>query len=88
MTAISTPLVSVIVATYHRDKELSTALQSIGTQTYQPIEVIVVDDNNNYAYSASVDENVQQFAQSYPNISLKYIRHHHRESRCTHHLTH
>jgi glycosyltransferase involved in cell wall biosynthesis len=38
------PLVSVIVPTYNRPETLAEALQSIVTQTYSSIEVIVVND--------------------------------------------
>jgi len=38
------PLVSVIVPTYNRPKELLAALQSIANQTYPEIEVVVVND--------------------------------------------
>ena len=74
MSAMSKPLVSIIVATYERDKELAKALKSIGEQTYRPLEVIVVDDNNDSERSKAVENCVHQFAKSYPNISLKNIR--------------
>lgn len=38
-------MVSVIVATYKRDKSLKRALESLIKQTYDTIEIIVVDDN-------------------------------------------
>ena len=37
--------VSVIIPTYKRSEAVMTAVQSVLTQTYQDIEVIVVDDN-------------------------------------------
>ncbi len=39
------PLISIIIPLYRQEKELALALQSIGRQSYRPIEVIVVDDN-------------------------------------------
>lgn len=38
------PLVSVVIPTYNRPKELAAALDSIANQTYPEIEVIVVND--------------------------------------------
>lgn len=70
---MSDVLVSVIVATYHRDKELTAALNSIGEQTYHSLEVVLVDDNNDSERSANVEKNVKHFAQNYPNVSLKYV---------------
>ena len=47
-------LVSVIIATYRRDSELKRALESLISQTYQQIEVIVVDDNANDEWNSKV----------------------------------
>lgn len=38
------PLVSVVVPTYNRYDRLERALDSVADQTYEPIEVVVVDD--------------------------------------------
>jgi glycosyltransferase involved in cell wall biosynthesis len=38
------PLVSVVVPTYNRHDRLKRAIESVADQTYQPIEVLVVDD--------------------------------------------
>jgi glycosyltransferase involved in cell wall biosynthesis len=40
------PLVSVIIPTYNRPDTLKRAIQSIKSQTYQSIEIIIVDDNS------------------------------------------
>ena len=40
-----TPLVSVIMATYRRERELSCALESLARQTWKNQEIILVDDN-------------------------------------------
>lgn len=39
------PLVSIVIATYRRDSSLEKALMSLINQSYEFIEIIVVDDN-------------------------------------------
>ncbi|HJD55965.1 MAG TPA: glycosyltransferase [Rickettsia endosymbiont of Pyrocoelia pectoralis] len=41
------PTVSVIIATYNRDKFIGEAVQSILNQTYKDFEIIIVDDGSN-----------------------------------------
>lgn len=60
-----TPLVSVIVATYNRRKELATCLSSIEADTTFPKEIIVIDD----ASSDGTDVMIQQ---KFP--SCRYLR--------------
>ncbi|MDP3957984.1 MAG: glycosyltransferase family A protein [bacterium] len=40
------PLISVIIPTYNCESTIATALESIMRQTYQNLEIIVVDDNS------------------------------------------
>jgi glycosyltransferase involved in cell wall biosynthesis len=40
------PLVSVIIANFNYGRFLPDCLESIFAQTYQPIEVVVVDDGS------------------------------------------
>jgi glycosyltransferase involved in cell wall biosynthesis len=41
----SNPLVSIIITTYYRNNTLGRAIRSAKSQTYEPIEIIVVDDS-------------------------------------------
>lgn len=52
-------LVSVVVATFRRDNSLKVALESIINQTYDNIEIILVDDNANIEWSKKVNDIVQ-----------------------------
>jgi len=47
MKNIITPLVSVVIPTYNRVKELECALTSVLSQTYSNWEILVVDNNSN-----------------------------------------
>jgi glycosyltransferase involved in cell wall biosynthesis len=49
------PLVSVVIPTYNRRDPLKDAVETALTQTYQPIEVIVVDDASDYDVAMFVD---------------------------------
>lgn len=56
------PLVSIIIATYHRDETLKNAILSLINQSYRNIEIVVVDDNaddlwNNKVQSIIVELN-------------------------------
>lgn len=64
-------LVSCIVPTYKRSDSLIRAIESILEQTYEKIEVIVVDDNNpNDKYSSIVQEQLKLIEDS----RLRYIQ--------------
>ena len=58
------PLVSVIIPVYNGARFLRAALESVFTQTYRPIEVIVVDDGS--------QDDSGAIAQSFPDV--RYIR--------------
>lgn len=67
------PLVSVIIPTYGGDDTIIRAVKSVLNQTYENIEVIVVDDNN-------PDTNARQKTQEYMSVfdnedRVIYIKH-------------
>lgn len=43
--ASSSPLVSVVVTTHYRNDRLGAAIESVRAQTYDPVEILVVDDS-------------------------------------------
>lgn len=61
------PLVSVLVATYNRADVLPRALDSVFEQTYNPLEVIVVDDHS--------DEDIEAVVDAYNDERLTFDRH-------------
>lgn len=61
------PLVSIIVRTKDRPKLLENALQSISSQTYRPLEVILVNDGG-------CDIDIEVLRKILKDISLDYIR--------------
>lgn len=61
------PKVSVVIPTYNRSKILPRAIDSVLKQTYENLELVVVDD-------ASTDE-TDSVVTGYEDDRLKYIRH-------------
>ncbi|WP_236639640.1 glycosyltransferase family 2 protein [Salinigranum halophilum] len=64
------PLVSVVVPTYGRPEYLLEALESILEQTYEPIELVVVDDHS----PESVSEHLEKHSFD-PDDRFECIRH-------------
>lgn len=60
--------VSVIVATYRRDMSLRRAIESLQAQTYDDLEILVVDDNADPEWNETVSEIVSAFS------NVRYLR--------------
>lgn len=67
------PLVSVVIPTYGRSDLLVRAIDSVLDQTYDNIEIIVVDDNNSDSEHRKHTENVVKAYMA--NHELIYIKH-------------
>lgn len=61
------PLITVIIPTYKRDKLVPRAIESVRRQTYQNIEILVVDDGS--------PDNTATVVQAIPDQRIRYIRH-------------
>ena len=57
------PLISVIVLNWNGERVIESCLRSVQTQTYEPLELIVVDN-------ASVDGSVELIRRKFPTIPL------------------
>jgi glycosyltransferase involved in cell wall biosynthesis len=62
-----TPLVSAIIATYNRADLVPKAIESVRQQTYQNLEIIVVDDGS--------PDDTGQVVRAIPDERIRYIRH-------------
>lgn len=65
--------VSVIVATFRRAQELRRALDSLAAQTYENMEIILVDDNQDSAWNEKIAAIAADFMQQNPSVSMKVI---------------
>lgn len=65
-------MVSIIVATYRRNTELRKALESLITQSYSNIEIIVVDDNVDAVWNKIVKDIVLE-VQNLQATNIVYI---------------
>lgn len=64
-------IVSVIIATYKRTESLKNAIFSVNQQTYDNIEIIIVDDNANVVDNNLVKNLVESIK---TNRTIKYIK--------------
>ena len=65
-------LVSIIITTYRRAELLNRSISSVLNQTYEYIEIIVVDDNNPDSSDRMETERVMEFYRDNPKVV--YIR--------------
>lgn len=72
---MTNPLVSVIIATYRRDTSLDKAIESTCNQTYSPIEIIVVDDNDEIEWNKKVRRIVEKW-KGISNVSIVLFQNH------------
>ena len=68
--------VTVIVATYRRNQELSRALKSLAQQEFDDFEILVVDDNDDPNWNELVKAAVSDVATAYPHLSITHIENH------------
>lgn len=71
-----TPQISVIVATYRREQSLQKALCSLGEQTFQEFEIVLVDDNGDAAWHRIVLDLAEEFRRNFSKIPLRLISDH------------
>ncbi len=67
---IKKPLVSCVIPTYRRCDTLGRAIDSVLNQTYDNVEVLVVDDNEK---GSPDSENVSQIVQSYSDPRVRLV---------------
>lgn len=63
----SEPLVSVVIATYNMGQYLPDAIESVLSQTWENLELIVVDDGSN-------DDTADRMTRFIPDKRVRYIR--------------
>lgn len=68
-TSDDSPLVSVVVPTYNRPEALKRAVRSVVTQTYRPLELIVVDDHSPTPVADTIDPPEAE------GLTVRYVRH-------------
>ncbi|WP_152971332.1 glycosyltransferase family 2 protein, partial [Rhizobium ecuadorense] len=46
MTGVAAPLITVVIPAYNAEKTLAETLQSVSSQSYDKLEILVVDDGS------------------------------------------
>jgi glycosyltransferase involved in cell wall biosynthesis len=64
---VARPTVSVVIPAHNRSLVVSRAIDSALTQTYQPLEIIVVDDGSS--------DNTREVVESIRDSRIRYLRH-------------
>ncbi|WDF62872.1 glycosyltransferase family 2 protein [Flavobacterium sp. KACC 22763] len=64
---MSNPLVSVVIPTYNRNIYLEEAIRSVSLQTYNNIEILVIDDGSKINYAESICSNYSNCFYFYKN---------------------
>lgn len=59
-------MISIIVPTYNRAKEISKSIESVLNQTYKDFELIIIDDGST--------DNTQEIIETYQDIRIRYIK--------------
>jgi len=67
MNDCSPPLVSVIIATYNRANVLGRAILSVLHQSYQNLEILIVDDHST--------DHTQQIVEQFADERIRFLRH-------------
>lgn len=70
---MSKPLISVIIPTYKREKKLSRAVKSVINQTYNNMEIIIVNDSPNKEINLNTSKNINIIT-NYENKGASYSR--------------
>lgn len=68
-------LVSVIIATYRREESLEKAIESVCSQTYRDVEIVIVDDNDDVQWNHKVEAIVEKGALNSP-FKIVYLQNH------------
>lgn len=68
------PLVSIIAICYNHEKFVDECLNSIATQTYSNIELVIIDSNSNDKSTALIDKWISD--NKYPATFIKHTKNH------------
>ena len=64
------PLISVVMPAYNHDRYIATALESVALQTYQNLEIIVVNDGS----TDRTQDVINEFVAKHPNLRIKVLQ--------------